>query len=152
VGPVLIGFDGSEASRSATEAAARLLSVREAVIETVWIPYSGVAAGGVAGAPVAVVSRATEELDKTIAARAERTAHEGVRLAVAGGLEARAEAIQASGPVWCTVRDSAKVHGSPAIVIGSRGRGSMTAAVLGSTSSALVHNAHKPILVVPPPE
>lgn len=149
-GPVLIAFDGSDGSRSATEAAARLLSVREAVVETVWIPYSTVAAGGVAGAPVTVVSRATEELDRGIAARAEQTAHEGVRLAAAGGLEARAEAIQARGPVWSTVRDSAEVHGSPAIVIGSRGRGYMTAAVLGSTSSALVHHAHKPILVVPP--
>jgi nucleotide-binding universal stress UspA family protein len=151
-GPVLIAFDGSDPSRAATEATAQLLTVREAVIETVWIPYSGVAAGGLAGAPVTVVSRATEELDTTIAARAERTSHEGARLAAAGGLEARAETIQASGPVWSTVRDSARVHGSPAIVIGSRGRGSMTAAVLGSTSSALVHNAQLPILVVPPPE
>jgi nucleotide-binding universal stress UspA family protein len=149
-GPVLVAFDGSDASRSATEVTARLLSVREAVIETVWIPYSGVAAGGVAGAPVAVVSRATEELDKTIAEGAERTAHEGARLAAAGGLEARPEAIQASGPVWSTLRDSAEVHGSPAIVVGARGRGSMAAAVLGSTSSALVHHVQLPILVVPP--
>lgn len=150
-GPVLIAFDGSDASRAATEAAARLLSVREGVIETVWIPYSGVAAGGVAGAPVTVVSHATEELDRTIAERAERTAHEGARLAAAGGLEARAEAIRSNGPVWATLRDSAEVHGSPAIVAGSRGRGPMAAAVLGSTSSALVHNAQLPILVVPPP-
>ena len=148
-GPVLVGFDGSDASRAAVEAAAKLLSVREVVIETVWIPYSGVAAGGAAGAPVAVVSRAVEELDSSIRVGAERTAHDGVRLAAAAGLEARPEAMQAGGPVWCTLRDSAEAHGSPAIVVGSRGRGSVAAAVLGSTSAALVHHARLPILVVP---
>lgn len=148
-GPVLVGFDGSDASRAAVDAASKLLSVREAVIETVWIPYRPVAAGAAAGMPVGVASRAVEELDSAIAARAEQTAHEGVRLAAAGGLEARAEAIQAGGPVWCTLRDSAEAHGSPAIVVGSRGRGAVASTVLGSTSSALVHHAHEPMLIVP---
>ena len=88
-GPVLVGFDGSDASRAAVEAAAKLLSVREVVIETIWIPYSGVAAGGAAGAPLTVVSRAVEELDSSIRTRAEQTAHDGVRLAAAGALEDR---------------------------------------------------------------
>jgi nucleotide-binding universal stress UspA family protein len=148
-GPILVGFDGSAPSRAAVDAAAKLLSVREAVIETVWVRYSGVAAGGVAGAPVAVVSRAVEELDSSIRTRAEHTAHDGVRLAAAGGLEARPEAIQASGPVWCALRDSAEAHASPAIVVGSRGRGSVASAVLGSTSAPLVHDARLPLLVVP---
>ena len=148
-GPVLVGFDGSDASRAAVDAAAKLLSVPEAVIETVWIPYSRVAAGGVAGAPVAVVSRAVEELENSIRASAEETAHDGVSVAAAAGLEARAEAIQASGPVWSTLRDSAEGHGCSAIAVGSRGRGSVAAAVLGSTSAALVHHSHLPMLVVP---
>ena len=148
-GPVLVGFDGSDASRAAVEAAAKLLSVREVVIETIWIPYSGVAAGGAAGAPLTVVSRAVEELDSSIRTRAEQTAHDGVRLAAAGALEARAEAMQARGPLWCSLRDGAEAHGSPAIVVGSRGRGSVAATVLGSTSAALVHHARLPILVVP---
>jgi nucleotide-binding universal stress UspA family protein len=150
-GPVLIGFDGSDGSRAAVDAASALLSVREAVIETVWITYSMVAAGGAAGMPVGVTATAVEELDTSVAARAEETAHEGVRLAAAGGLEARAEAGQASGPVWCTLRDSAEAHGSPAIVVGSRGRGSVAGVVLGSTSASLVHHARLPILVVPAP-
>src|SRR5687767_3250265 len=149
-GAALIAFDGSDASHAGITTAGHLLAVREAVIETVWIPYSGVAAGGVAGAPVAVVSRASEELDRTIADKARQTAHDGARRAAAAGLEARAEAIQTSGPVWCTLRDSAEAHGSPVIVVGARGRGAMSATVLGSVSSALVHNAHMPILVVPP--
>jgi nucleotide-binding universal stress UspA family protein len=147
-GPVLVGFDGSDPSRAAIRAA-RLLSVHEVVIETVWLPYSGVAAGGAAGVPLGVISRGVEELDSSIRTRAEQTAHEGVSLAVAAGLNARAETIQASGPVWCTLRASAEAHESPVIVIGSRGRGAVAGAVLGSTSAALVHHAHLPILVVP---
>jgi len=150
VGPALIAFDGSDAARAGIAAAGELLAVREAVIETVWIPYRGVAAGGVVGAPVGVTSRATEELDKTVETGAQQKAHDGARLAAAAGLEARAEAIEADGPVWCALRDSAEVHGSPVVVIGSHGRGGMAGTVLGSISSALIHNAHLPVLVVPP--
>lgn len=151
-GPALIAFDGSDASRAGVTAAAHLLAVREAVIETVWIPYSGVAAGGVIGGPVAVASRAVEELDKTVAADAAQKAHAGARLAAAAGLEARAEAAEAAGPVWCSIRDSAEAHGAPVIVVGSRGRGPLASSVLGSVSSALVHEASLPVLVVPPRE
>ena len=149
-GPALIAFDGSDASRAGISAAAQLISVREAVIETVWIPYTRVAAGGVMGAPVAVVSRSAEELDKVVAARADQTAHDGAHLAATAGLEARAESTAADGPVWCSLRDAAEAHGSPVIVTGSHGRGGVATTVLGSVSSALIHDAHLPVLVVPP--
>ena len=148
-GPALIAFDGSQASREAVTAAAELLAGRQAVVETVWMPYRSVAAGGAAGMPVAVVSRATEELDKTSAAGAEQTAQEGARLAASAGLDARAEAVPADGPVWATLRDSAEAHRSPAIVVGARGRGAVATVVLGSVSSALVHHAEVPLLIVP---
>ena len=149
-GPLLIAFDGSETARAAVAAAGEIFSGREAVVETVWLPYAPVAAGGSIGMPVAVASRASEELDKAAAATARNTADDGARLAVASGLEARSGTVEAHGPVWSALRDSAASHRSAAIVIGARGRGAVAEAVLGSTSSALVHHAHVPILVVPP--
>lgn len=149
-GPALIAFDGSDASRASIGVAAHLLAVREAVIETVWISYRRVAPGGVIGAPVGVTGHAVEEIDKAVAETASRTAHDGARIAANAGLEARAEGIEADGPVWCSLRDSAEAHGSPLIVVGSRGRGPFASSVLGSVSSALIHDARLPILVVPP--
>ena len=148
-GPAVVGYDGSEGSRAAVGAAARLLSLREAAIATVWTAYGGVAAAGTVAAPMAVTSRAVEELDRGVSARAQATAEEGARIATEAGLEARAETIRAAGPAWAALRDSAEAHGAPAIVVGSRGHGPVARTVLGSTSAALIHHAAIPVLVVP---
>jgi nucleotide-binding universal stress UspA family protein len=148
-GPAVVGYDGSEGSRAAVGAAGRLLSLREAAIATVWTGYGGVAAAGTVAAPMAVTSRAVEELDRGVATRAQETAEEGARIATEAGLEARAEAIRAAGPVWAALRDSSEAHESSAIAVGSRGHGPVARTVLGSTSAALVHHTAIPILVVP---
>jgi len=148
-GPVLIGYDGSESAAAAVAAAAELLAVRQAVIQTVWVPYGPVAAGGVVAAPVAVTASALERLEEAAAERAESTAEAGARAAGEAGLQARAEPARATGPTWSALRDAAEANDSAAIVVGSRGRGAVAAAVLGSTSAALVHHARMPVLVVP---
>jgi nucleotide-binding universal stress UspA family protein len=150
-GPVIVGFDGSDAAREAVSAAGRLLAAREVLVETVWRPYTPVAGGGVAGAPVAVITRAAEEIDKEIAAGARIMAEDGARLAAAAGLEARGKPVQAVGTVWRTLIHSAREQRAPAVVVGSRGRSAAGAALLGSVSSGLVHHAGVPVLVVPPP-
>jgi nucleotide-binding universal stress UspA family protein len=43
-----------------------------------------------------------------------------------------------------------RTHGAELIVIGSRGRGAVTGAVLGSVSSEVVHRADRPVLVARP--
>ena len=112
-------------------------------------PYAGVAAGASLGAPVAVTGHAVEELDTSVAARAQETAREGASLAESAGMEARGEAVEAAGPIWATLRDSAEAFGSPVIVTGARGRGAVTEVVLGSVSAALVHDGRLPVLIVP---
>ena len=145
---MLVGYDGSEAANAAIGAAGRLLAPREVVIETVWIPYTGVAAGGVVGAPVAVASRATQELDSIAVTRSEQTAREGARIAADAGLEARPRRLGRRPRVEHDPRQRRGSREAPAISW-ARGRGSMSSAVLGSTSAALVHHVRLPMLVVP---
>jgi nucleotide-binding universal stress UspA family protein len=150
-GPLVIGYDGSPNADAAVEAAGRLLSVREAILQTVWYSYIAVAPTGVAGAPVAVVTKAADEIDRGVREAAERTANQGARIAAVQGLEVQAEAVQANGNAWRTLLDTAHEHRAGAVVVGSRGNSAFEAALLGSVSRALVHHAPAPVLVVRPP-
>ena len=150
-GPVVIGYDGSEHARAAVEAAGRLLEVRECILQTAWISYAAVAPAATAGAPVAVVTKAAEEIDRGLRERAQTTAHEGSRLAVAQGLEVQAGAVEADPNVWRTLIDTAHAHRAAAVVVGSRGGSAVGAVLTGSVSRALVHHAPAPVLVVRPP-
>jgi nucleotide-binding universal stress UspA family protein len=149
-GPVLIGYDGSEHADAAIEAANRLLAAREVILQTVWISCQSVAAAGVAGAPVDVIARGAEEIDRNLRAKAEDTAGRGTRLAAEHGLDVRGEAVEARGNVWRTLLDSAEANRAAALVVGSHGRSGFAAMLAGSISRALVHYAPAPVLVVPP--
>lgn len=150
-GPVVIGYDGSDHADAAIEAANRLLAVREAIVQTVWVSCRAVAGAGVAGAPADVVAKGAEEIDRGRRAEAERTAEHGVRLAAEGGLEVRGEAVEANGNVWRTLLDSVEAGRAAAVVVGSHGRSAFGAMLTGSVSRALVHHAPAPVLVVRPP-
>jgi nucleotide-binding universal stress UspA family protein len=151
LGPVLIGYDGSEQATAAVETAGRLFKVRETVLQTVWTSYHAVAGVGTAGAPVAVITKGAEEIDRATRESAQRTAEQGARLAAAQGLEVQAGAVRADGNVWRTLIDSAEHHRPAAVVVGSRGRSAFGAALTGSVSRALVHHVPAPVLVVRPP-
>ncbi|HEY1277671.1 MAG TPA: universal stress protein [Thermoleophilaceae bacterium] len=149
-GPVVIGYDGSDHARRAIAAAGRLLAVREAVVQNVWVSYAALAPAAAAGMPAPAVPDGVEQVDRGLAQGADRTAHEGVRLAAAEGLEARPHAARADGNVWRSLLDTAHDRRAAAVVVGSRGRSTMGAALLGSVSRALAHHAAVPLLVVPP--
>lgn len=149
-GPLLIGYDGSEHSDRAVSAAARLLAVREALVATFWLPYQAVAPADVVGMGTALMPRLVEEFEAASREWAEETAERGRKLAAELGLEARGEAIPAPRKIWREILEEAERHTASAIVVGSHGRSSVGAAVLGSVARALLHHTSFPLLVARP--
>jgi nucleotide-binding universal stress UspA family protein len=58
-------------------------------------------------------------------------------------------AVEAKGGVADALLSLARERGAAAIVVGSRGLGGAASALLGSVSSKLIHEADRPIVVVP---
>jgi nucleotide-binding universal stress UspA family protein len=145
-GPLLLCYDGSEDAKHAIQRAGRLLAAKRALVMTVWQPTAALGSfswGGEAAGMVDFV-----ELDRAGAEDAGRIADEGVGLAREAGLEAEPVAIKATGSVWKTIVETADAQDAAAIVMGSRGLTGVRSMLLGSVSSAVVHHADRPTLVV----
>jgi nucleotide-binding universal stress UspA family protein len=145
-GPLLVCYDGSDDAKHAIESAASLIRNRQAVIATVWQPFAGMdslAWSGVTASGVNFV-----ELDQAAAEGGAGTANEGVRIARESGMDAEPATEKAAGPVWKTILELADRHDAAAIVMGCRGFTGIRSVLLGSTSSAVVHHADRPTLVV----
>ncbi len=136
--PVIVGVDGSEPGRVAALAAAQEAEVRQAPLRVVIAmpPISG----AVAWLP------ATVDEESMVAEMREQ-------------LEAGAEWLRAEFPAVEITTDI--VDGVPVdvmvnesktarlTVIGTRGHGGFTGALLGSTSQGVISHAHGPVMVVP---
>lgn len=150
-GPLLVGHDGSAGADRALEACARLQPDGEVAIVHAW---SSALRHTLAGRALAAL--ALDELHEIVAAMDDDDAsHEQATTARAGeraaGLGLRhvtrcVESAESTADVLLQTAD--EIHAA-ALVVGRRGRGAVTAAVLGSVSSALVHAAARPMLVVP---
>jgi nucleotide-binding universal stress UspA family protein len=145
-GPLLICYDGSEDAKLAIESTAGLLAARPALVVTVWQPTASLDSVVWSGMIVGVDNFV--ELDSAAAEAGGRVADEGVRIAQQAGLEAEPLAIKATGPVWKTIIEIADRHDAAAIVMGSRGLTGVRSMLLGSVSSAVVHHADRPTLVI----
>jgi nucleotide-binding universal stress UspA family protein len=148
-GPLLLCYDGSDDARHAIEHAGRLLGGRDALVVTVWQPTPALGSLAFAGATdsmfdFAQVNRAGAELGG-------RVADEGVRIAEESGLHAEPVAVEGTGPVWKTIVEIADRHDAATIVMGSRGLTGLQSMLLGSVSSAIVHHADRPTLVIRQP-
>jgi len=66
------------------------------------------------------------------------------------GFDASLEIRSGSGHAAKLIEGAAEDVGAGLIVVGTHGRGGVTAALMGSVARALCHTARRPVLVVPP--
>lgn len=148
-GPVLVGFDGSDGAREAVEVLAAVSPGADVVVAHVWSSPARDHLTGrmLLGAPVEDLRAIGDVLDQAARERAEEVAGEGAALATELGLRAQARPVDASGAAWRGLVEAADAASAAMVVAGSRGRGAVASALLGSVSHSLVNNAQRPTLI-----
>lgn len=139
IGQIVVGVDDSPSSRPPLEWAARQARLHRAPLTVLYATMPSVGAWPAAAAPVGLMDwqrQIGQELLEDAARQARALAGDAVpvtmEFAVATPTGALVEASRTAGMV----------------VVGSRGRGRLARAVLGSTSMGLVHGARCPVVVV----
>lgn len=117
---------------------------------TVWQPTADLGTSGWYGAASNAAGFA--ELDRAGAEAGGALAEDGARRAQLAGFDAEPMAIEATGPAWKTIVDTADAHDAAAIVVGSRGLTGLKSMLLGSVSNTVLHHTDRPTLVVHEPE
>jgi nucleotide-binding universal stress UspA family protein len=145
-GPLLLCYDGSEDAKHAIEHAGRLLGGRDALVVTVWQPTPALGSSASAGATDGTFDFV--ELDRAAADLGERVARDGVRIAQQAGLHAKPVAVEATGPVWKTIVEIADRHDAAIIAMGSRGLTGLRPMFQENVSTAIVHHADRPTLII----
>jgi nucleotide-binding universal stress UspA family protein len=136
MGQIVVGYDGSDNGRAALDAAVELA---RGLGDTVVLVF-GYAPPGIWGGEIAEHAEAIEEFGQKVMGDA-RQATESAGIEIEHELVAKrpAEAVAAVSEA----RDARM------IVVGSHGEAPLKGAILGSTPYKLLHQAERPVLVVP---
>jgi nucleotide-binding universal stress UspA family protein len=151
-GPVLIGYDGSPASRHAVHEAGALLAGRPALVVVVFeqaIAFELQELPTVSGLPPAPIDvRTAMEIEDALSERSQRLAEQGAQLAREAGFEAEPLVVADDITIAETLVGLARERDAQAIVVGAHGRGRMSEILLGSTSRDVIRRAECPVVVV----
>ena len=156
VRPVVLAYDGSEEAQAALREAVALFGDRPMIVASVWepglamatmMPPAGEPSMGYLPDPAEV-----DAIDRAQSGHAVDVAEAGARLARELGATAEAVSMPDSASIAETLIAIADERDARAIVVGSRGLGGIKARVLGSTSRKVLHDTHRPVLVVRTPE
>jgi nucleotide-binding universal stress UspA family protein len=134
---IVIGYDGSDSSRSALSQA---FDFAKALGDSIVIVFA-YAPGGYGGGEVPEQRRAVEEFG-------EKMANEAVEAAKAAKLKYKVEMIN-EHPHEALIT-AAKKHDARMIVVGSHGESPLRGAIIGATPYKLVQLSETPVLVVRP--
>ena len=137
--PIVIATDGSEGAEAAVAAGARVARTLGTRATLVYVRPSL----GPLGDPYY-----QEKLSEQMA-HARAALDRAQELVAEEGVEADEEILE--GSAADRVVELARDRNAPVIVVGSRGLGAVAGALLGSVSSAIIHRADRPVLVVPRP-
>jgi nucleotide-binding universal stress UspA family protein len=137
--PVIIATDGSEPAEQAASAGARVARTLGTTAVLVYVRPSI----GPLGEPF-YQEKLTEQM-----AFAQAALDRAQTLVRQEGCEADEEILE--GNPGEQIVEIARARNAPLIVVGSRGLGAVAGALLGSVSSAIIHRADRPVLVVPKP-
>jgi nucleotide-binding universal stress UspA family protein len=148
---VLIAYDGSDHAAAAIRAASRLMPDAHAIVvnarrDAVAVEHAALARIAM---PDAVIVPSAAAYERQAEEASRRVAERGCSIAEDLGLEATPASCEGSS-AWRAICAAGKEHDAGVVVCGTRGLGGVARAFLGSTSSALVHHADRPVLVVPP--
>jgi nucleotide-binding universal stress UspA family protein len=149
---LLIAYDGSPSASSALRVAASLFGNARASVATVPSEPTvrvGTAVPMLPSMSPATAQQAIDELRAEVRRQAGETAQQAVEQARTLGLDADPATVPASAPAWAALLEAAHRLGADALICGTRGRGAFARALLGSTSSSLLHHTDLPLLVVP---
>jgi nucleotide-binding universal stress UspA family protein len=134
---IMIATDGSESAADALDVAIELARETDATLEIVSVR------------PPVLVGRAGAAppmLEVEEPGGAERIAAAGAARAAAAGVDATAHS--AHGDVVDSICEASSAVGADLLVVGSRGHGPVSGALLGSVSHALIGRSPVPVTVV----
>lgn len=136
---IVVGVDGSPSSTAAVEWAARDAQMRNVALNVVHgvAPMVAPAEGWPAD-----YSRAREDQARDLVEKAHKVAVEATSPSRA--MQVTSEVVHA--PVVPTLVEMSET--ADMVVVGCRGQGAVSSALLGSVSSGLVHHAHCPVAVI----
>lgn len=149
VGPIVIGYDGSQAAQRAIEEGGALLTRHRALIVVVYEPGVAFELIDVPSMPPAPLDvRAAIEVERALYDRARQVARQGAQLAEKAGLEAEPLVVADVLTVAETLVRLAKERDAQAVLVGTQSRLGLRDILLGSTAREVIKKAPSPVMVV----
>jgi nucleotide-binding universal stress UspA family protein len=133
---IVIAYDGSDGGREALEQGLQLARRARAVATVVYVRHAQL--------PIVGDPFYERALSKELQ-RGRDVLDEARLYAAAFAIVPETELLE--GDAAEQILDLARLRGADLIVVGSRGRGAIAEALLGSVSHAIVHRADRPVLV-----
>lgn len=140
--PIVLATDGSPSAAEATLQAVELAHALDAPLVVVAVEHVTVPSYGYYG-----YAEVVSELRKIELEHVTHTLEQAAAVAAEHGVEC--DVVHAVGPVASEICQTAKQRGAQMIVIGAHGWSTIRRAWHGSVSTAVVHESHIPVLVVP---